>query len=78
MIFSRGFKQYNNTLLNIRIQTGLSSGHLKIVGPITKAQVKMKSKVFRNPSQTTMGFENFREGSVGYLKITEDKAINTD
>ena len=38
----------------------------------------MMSKVFRNPSQTTMGFENFGEGYVGYLKITEDKAINAD
>jgi len=33
----------------------------------------MKSKVFRNPSQSTMGFENFGECFVGYLKFTKDK-----
>jgi len=44
----------------------------KIANPIMKVQVNMKSKVFRNPSQSTWGFENFGGGSVGCLKITEE------
>ena len=43
-----------------------------------KAQIKIKSKVFQNPSQLTTGFENFGGGSVGCIKITEDKALDTD
>jgi len=48
----------------------------KIIHPIMKAQVKMNSKVFWNPSQSFMRFKNFGGGSIGYLKITEDKALD--
>ena len=42
-----------------------------------KVQIKMKSKVFQNPSQSIMGFENFGRRSVGCLKIIEDKTSKT-
>jgi len=48
----------------------------KIVRPITKAQIKIKSKVFRNPSQSSTGFKNFERGSANCLKIIEDKALD--
>ena len=38
----------------------------------------MRSKVFQNPFQSTSGFENFVAGSVGCLKITENKALDAD
>jgi len=47
MIFSRGFKQYNNTLLNIRIQTGLSSGHFKrLLVPLQRPKSRWSLKYF--------------------------------
>jgi len=49
----------------------------KIVRPIMKVQVKIKSKVFWNPSQLTTGFENFGGNSVGCLNIIEDKTLDS-
>ena len=45
---------------------------------MAKAQTKMKSNVFQNPSELITGFENFGGSSVGCLKITEDKVLDTD
>jgi len=78
-IIPGGFKQFNNTLTKTRIQTGSSSGYFKrLFVQSWRPQIKMKSKVFQNPFQTTTGFENIGESSVGCLKITEDKALNAD
>ena len=74
MIFPGGFKQFNSTLTKTEIQIRSSSRHLKRL-PV---QINMKFKVFRNLYQSTRSFENFGGGSVGCLKIIEDKASNAN
>ena len=75
MIIPRGFKYFSSTLIKIRIQTRSSPGHFK---KFASQSWKLKStwglkysKIY--PSQPRIS-ENFGGGSIGYLKITEDKA----
>jgi len=65
MIFPGGFKQFNDTLAKIRIQTGSSSRHLRRLSVQSwEPKINWSPKYLEIYPSQSQSIENFRGGSV--------------